>query len=456
MAEPHRVTRRARLIAGLRSNVPPSRWSTWFSGVRIELTDQTLDVVAPSDFHSHWLQDHYRELIASLASDYLGTDIVVRYLTASPPLEDPQVVPPTDVPRPSERSPEPSALGSSLEQSSRYLDKYVFDNFIVGPSNRLALAAAMAVAEKPGQHYNPLFLYGGAGLGKTHLLYAIGHGALTTRPDTSIRCISSETFFNDFVEGIRRKRMDDFKHRYRTVDLLLLDDVQFFQGKEQVLEELFHTFNALHQFDKQIVLTCDRPPKDLGIEERLRSRFQWGLLADIGPPEVETRLAILRRHAGFAPKQVPDAVLDFIAQHITDNIRELEGALTKVTAFAALAQQPITLDLAHEQLADLIPTPSGRPPTATEIIAVVAASYGVSLTDMEGPSRREPLVTARQIAMYLIRTLTELSLPKIGKQLGGRDHSTVLHGVNKIIKLIKADPQFAHRINDLSRKLGST
>lgn len=455
MAEPQRVTRRAELIASLRSNLSPSKWSTWFTGVRIELTEQTLDVVAPTDFHSHWLQDHYQGLIGSLACDYLGSDVTVRYLTASPPLEDPDV-PPTHVPAPPEHSIQPSAPGNSFEQGSRYLDKYVFDNFIVGPSNRLALAAAMAVAEKPGQHYNPLFLYGGAGLGKTHLLYAIGHRALATRPDTSIRCISSETFFNDFVEGIRRKRMDDFKHRFRTVDLLLLDDVQFFQGKEQVLEELFHTFNALHQFDKQIVLTCDRPPKDLGIEERLRSRFQWGLLADIGPPEVETRLAILRRHAGYAPKQVPDAVLDFIAQHITDNIRELEGALTKVTAFAALTEQPITLDLAQEQLADLIPTPSGRPPTAAEIIAVVAASYGVSLTEMAGPSRREPLVTARQIAMYLIRTLTDLSLPKIGKQLGGRDHSTVLHGVNKIIRLVKADPQFAHRITDLSRKLGST
>lgn len=455
MAEPHRVTRKAELIASLRSNVSPAKWSTWFSGVRIELTEQTLDVVAPSDFHSHWLHDHYRELIASLASDCLGTDITVRYLTASPPPDKPAFEP-LDLPSSPDPSSQPAVPDNSLQQSSRYLDKYVFDNFVVGPSNRLAVAAAMAVAEKPGQHYNPLFLYGGAGLGKTHLLYAIGHRALTIRPDTSVRCISSETFFNDFVEGIRRKRMDDFKHRYRTVDLLLLDDVQFFQGKEQVLEELFHTFNALHQFDKQIVLTCDRPPKDLGIEERLRSRFQWGLLADIGPPDVETRLAILRRHAGFAPKRVPDAVLEFIAQHITDNIRELEGALTKVTAFAALAHEPITLQLAHEQLADLIPTPSGRPPTAAQIIAVVAASYGVSLTDMEGPSRREPLVTARQIAMYLCRTLTDLSLPKIGKHLGGRDHSTVLHGVNKIARLEKADLQFSHRLAELSKKLCST
>ena len=450
MAEPHRVTRRTELIADLRSNVSPAKWSTWFSGVRIELTEQTLDLVAPSDFHSHWLQDHYRELIASLASDYLGANTAVRYLTASPSLEPGLTQRPPDPP--TKPAAEQHTPDDSLLQNSRYLDKYVFDNFIPGPSNHLAFSASMAVAERPGQHYNPLFLYGGAGLGKTHLLYAIAHRALTLRPDTSIRCMSSETFFNDFVKCIRNKCMDDFKHRFRNTDLLLLDDVQFFQGREQVLEELFHTFNSLHQFDKQVVLTCDRPPKDLGIEDRLRSRFQWGLLADIGPPTVETRLAILQGHAGYAPKKVPDAVLDFIAQHITDNIRELEGALTKVTFYAALTKAPITLDLAREQLADLIPTSSGRPPTATEIIAVVAASYGFSIADMAGPSRREPLVTARQIAMYLCRTLANLSLPQIGKHLH-RDHTTVLSGIRKITRLSKADPQFAHRVADLSEKL---
>lgn len=453
MAEAHHTTRHTELLAGLRSTVSPSKWSTWFAGVRIESRGDTLDVVAPSDFHSHWLQDHYRELIESLAYDYLGEGVTVRYLTGGHQPADPP--PPTSLTGEERPPPESIPTRGGPATGFRYMEKYVFANFVVGQSNRLALAAAMAVAEKPGQHYNPLFLYGGAGLGKTHLLHAIGHRALAIRPDTAVSCISSETFFNDFVAGIRRKRMDEFKKRYRSSDLLLLDDVQFFQGKEQVLEELFHTFNTLHQVDKQIVLTCDRPPKDLGIEERLRSRFQWGLLADIGPPDVETRLAILQRHAGYAPKTVPSEVLDFIAQHVTDNIRELEGALTKVTAFAALAQEPITLELAQEQLADLIPAASTRPPDAGTIIAMVAASYGVTISDMEGPSRREPLVTARQIAMYLCRTLTDLSLPKIGRQFGGRDHSTVIHGVNKITRLMKTDPQFARRIADLSNRLCS-
>lgn len=453
MAEANRVTHNDRLIASLRSNVSPAKWSTWFSGVHIEVTHDTLSVIAPSDFHSKWLQDHYRQLIKSLAREHLGPKVDVAYMTRSKLVGEPAGS--LDPATAANNSPPKAAPNHADESRSRLMGKYVFDNFVGGQSNRLALAAAMAVAEKPGQHYNPLFLYGAAGLGKTHLLYAIGHQVLTLRSDASVRCINSETFFNEFVDGIRRKRMGEFKHRYRNIDLLLLDDVQFFQGKEQVLEELFHTFNTLHQSDRQMVLTCDRPPKDLGIEERIRSRFQWGLLADIGPPDVETRLAILRRNADYAPVPVPPEVLEFISKHITDNIRELEGALTKVTAFAALTQQQLTLDLAKEQLKDLIPTPANRPPTPYEIISLVAASYGVSLSDMEGPSRREPLVTARQIAMYLCRDLTELSLPKIGGLLGGRDHSTILHGINKISKLLNSDPEFSQRINMLSTKLCS-
>lgn len=456
MTQPDPIARDNELLAGLRSNVSAARWSTWFSGVRMEFTEQTVRVVAPSDFHSRWLQDHYGDLIETLARDLLSDEIVVRYLTESGPLQVSNA-PSRSTPafQPTEPTTESPARRGLPEHTSRYREKYVFDNFVVGQSNRLALAASMAVAEKPAHHYNPLFLYGGAGLGKTHLLHAIGHRAQALRPDTTVECITSEHFFNDFVDGIRRKRMNEFKHRYRNIDLLLLDDVQFFQGKEQILEELFHTFNTLHQYDKQMVLTCDRPPKDLGIEERLRSRFQWGLLADIGPPDVETRLAILRRNAEYAPAAVPNEVLDFIARHITDNIRQLESALTRVTTFAGLVQERITIDLARRQLADLIPTPSDQAPTPPAIIAVVAASYGVSVKDMGGPSRREPLVTARQIAMYLCRTLTELSLPKIGKQLGGRDHSTILHGVNKISRLVQSDPQFARRVTDLGKELCS-
>ncbi|MDE0288059.1 MAG: chromosomal replication initiator protein DnaA [bacterium] len=450
MTEAHSVTGNARFVANLRSIVAPSKWTTWFSAVRMEFTDETLQVVAPSDFHLHWLQDHYREVIESLAADHLGPEVIVHYAVdepapPAPPPDDPAPAVPTD-------STDPAAAATPTS-TSRFERKYVFDTYVVGQSNRLARAAAMAVADKPGEHYNPLFIYGGAGLGKTHLLHAIGHHARTHRPSASVRYINSENFFNEFVDGIRRKRMDAFKQRYRSIDLLLLDDVQFFQGKEQVLEEVFHTFNTLYDLDRQIVLSCDRPPKDLGIEDRLRSRFQWGLLADIGPPDVETRLAILQRNAEYAPTPVPGMVLEFIAQHVTDNIRELEGALTRVTAYAALTNQPITLDLAKDQLRDLIPATPGRPPTGPEILAMTAATHGFSVGDLQGPSRRGPVVLARHSAMYLCRTLTDLSLPKIGKLFGGRDHSTVSHAIDKIGKLITSDPETARMIARLSEKL---
>ena len=446
MAEAHSVTRNAQFVANLRSIVAPGKWTTWFSAVRLELSDHALQVVAPSDFHLHWLQDHYKELIESLASDHLGPEVVVRYVVDEPPSPEPA---PDAAP-----SAAPAARTETrLAAATRFERKYVFDTYVMGQSNRLALAAAMAVADKPGQYYNPLFIYGGAGLGKTHLLHAIGHHARTYRPSTSVRYINSENFFNEFVDGIRRKRMDAFKQRYRTIDLLLLDDVQFFQGKEQILEEVFHTFNTLYDLDRQIVLSCDRPPKDLGIEDRLRSRFQWGLLADISPPDVETRLAILQRNAEYAPTPVPAKVLDFIAHHFTDNIRELEGALTRVTAYAALTNQPITLDLARDQLRDLIPANPGRPPTGPEILAMAAASYGFSVADLQGPSRRGPVVLARHTAMYLCRSLTDLSLPKIGKLFGGRDHSTVSHAIDKIGKLIHSDPEVARTVTRLSEKL---
>lgn len=448
MTEAHSVTRNTQFVANLRSVVAPSKWATWFSTVRLELSDHALQVVAPSDFHLHWLQDHYKELIESLAYDHLGPDVIVRYAVDEPPSSDPG----PDPAHPTTRA-EPMPSRSTSTTTTRFVRKYVFDTYVMGQSNRLALAAAMAVADKPGQHYNPLFIYGGAGLGKTHLLNAIGHHARTHRPSTSVRYINSENFFNEFVDGIRRKRMDAFKQRYRTIDLLLLDDVQFFQGKEQVLEEVFHTFNTLHDLDRQIVLSCDRPPKDLGIEDRLRSRFQWGLLADIGPPDVETRLAILQRNAEFAPTPVPGTVLEFIAHHVTDNIRELEGALTRVTAYAALTNQSITLDLAKDQLRDLIPAPAGRPPTGHEIVAMAAASYGFAVADLQGPSRKGPVVQARHTAMYVCRSLTDLSLPKIGKLFGGRDHSTVSHAIDKIGKLMKSDPAIAGAVAELSEKL---
>lgn len=445
-----------RLLAELQSNVSANRWATWFSGVRIELAGDVLEVRVPSDFHMQWLRDRYRDLLESLASEWLGSAVEVRYLVedAPPDAGGAAGVDPRDgQPGPAEA--QENRPDGRPRAFSPLLDKYIFDNFVVGQSNRLALAAAQAVSEKPGEHFNPLFLYGGAGLGKTHLLYAIVHNTRKIRPETKVRYVTSENFFNEFVNGIRSKRMNDFKFRYRNSDLLLLDDIQFFQNKEQVLEEIFHTFNALYEQGKQMVLSCDRPPKDLGFEERLQSRFQWGLLADISPPAVETRLAILQRNAEYAPAPVPGEVLEFIAQHITDNIRTLESALTKITAFAGLTNQPITLDLAQAQLQDLLNTTGERPPTGEEIIAVTAVAYGYTPGDLQGPSRKQRLVKARHMAMFLCRRHTDLSLPRIGRLLGGRDHTTVIHGIEKTKERMRSDADLARQVSKLSETLCS-
>ena len=273
-------------------------------------------------------------------------------------------------------------------------------------------------------------------------------------PNAVVRYVTSENFFNEFIDGIRRKRMDQFKSRYRTTDVLLLDDVQFFEGKEQILEEFFHTFNSLYESGKQMVISSDGPPKNLStLEDRLRSRFEWGLMTDIQPPDVETRLAILQKNALFAPTRVPEEVLDFIARHVPDNIRELEGALTRVTAYAALTNQPVVIDIAHKVLRDLLPTPHTRPPTGNEILSVAAAAFGYSNEELQGPSRRHPLVLARQIAMYLCRELTDLSLPKIGKLFGDRDHTTVIHAIEKVTRLLPSDPAVFDHVAELSQTL---
>ena len=311
----------------------------------------------------------------------------------------------------------------------------------------------MAVAEQPGAHYNPLFIYGGAGLGKTHLLSAVGHEALAMYPELVVRYVSSENFLNDFIDSIRRKRPDDFKHRYRSVDILLLDDVQFFEGKEQILEEFFHTFNSLYEGGKQMVISSDRHPRNLSsLEDRLRSRFEWGLLTDIQPPDVETRLAILKRNAEFAPRPVPLDVLEHIAGLVSDNIRELEGALTRVTAWSALNRRDIDLDTAERVLQDIVATDEPVPLGPDIIIRTTAAAYGFTVEDILSSSRRQPLVLARQIAMYLCRELTDLSLPKIGDHFD-RDHTTVLHSVEKVKRMLRSDRAVFDRVNQLTQEL---
>ena len=323
--------------------------------------------------------------------------------------------------------------GGKVVEPARLNPKYTFETFVIGASNRFAHAAAVAVAEAPAKAYNPLFVYGESGLGKTHLLHAIGHYAQNLFAGARVRYVSSEEFTNDFINSLRDDKAQAFQRRYRDVDVLLVDDIQFLENKERTQEEFFHTFNTLHNANKQIVISSDRPPKQLStLEDRLRTRFEWGLITDVQPPDLETRIAILRKKAAQDRLAAPPEVLEFIASKIASNIRELEGALIRVTAFASLNRQPVDLSLAEIVLKDLIPADGGPEITGATIMAATAEYYSLTMEDLCGSSRSRVLVTARQIAMYLCRELTDLSLPKIGQMFGGRDHTTVIHADRKI------------------------
>ena len=434
----------------LRKSVSPGNWETWLSRIQPDFRDEVPVLVAPSEFHLRWVIDKHGDLITTAFRGVYGPDHTPEYRVSEQPqdlhvsptiseLEEEVEEAPTNVP--------------AASPSTNLISRYRFESFVVGQSNRFAWAATMAVAEQPGAHYNPLFIYGGAGLGKTHLLNAVGHQALEMYPSLVVRYISSENFLNDFIDSIRRKRPDHFKHRYRGVDILLLDDVQFFEGKEQILEEFFHTFNSLYESGKQMVISSDRHPRNLStLEDRLRSRFEWGLLTDIQPPDVETRLAILKRNAEFAPRPVPIEVLEHIAGLVSDNIRELEGALTRVTAWSALNRRDIDLETAERVLRDIVTADEPVTLGPDTIIRTTAAAYGFSVEDVLSPSRRQPLVLCRQISMYLCRELTDLSLPKIGEQFQ-RDHTTVLHSVEKVKRILRSDRAVFDRVTQLTQDL---
>ncbi|WP_243774421.1 chromosomal replication initiator protein DnaA [Actinomadura barringtoniae] len=347
-----------------------------------------------------------------------------------------------------------SGGGTAGAEHARLNPKYTFETFVIGSSNRFAHAAAVAVAEQPAKAYNPLFIYGDSGLGKTHLLHAIGHYAQSLFNGARVRYVSSEEFTNDFINSIRDGKADGFRRRYRDVDILLVDDIQFLEGKEQTQEEFFHTFNTLHNASKQIVISSDRPPKELvTLEDRLRNRFEWGLTTDVQPPELETRIAILQKKARQEGLAAPPDVLEFIASQIATNIRELEGALIRVTAFASLNRQSVDMKLAEIVLKDLIPNDSGPEITAAMIMAQTVEYFGTTIEDLCGPSRSRMLVTARQIAMYLCRELTELSLPKIGQQFGGRDHTTVMHAERKIRSLMAERRAIYNQVTELTGRI---
>ncbi|MBS2962116.1 chromosomal replication initiator protein DnaA [Actinocrinis puniceicyclus] len=353
-------------------------------------------------------------------------------------------------------APHGKQTGSREGENARLNPKYLFETFVIGSSNRFAHAAAVAVAEAPAKAYNPLFIYGDSGLGKTHLLHAIGHYTRSLYPGTKVRYVSTEEFTNDFINAIRDGKQDLLRRRYRDVDILMIDDIQFLENKEGTQEEFFHTFNALHNSNKQIVISSDRPPKQLTtLEDRLRSRFEWGLITDVQPPELETRIAILRKKAAQEGLNAPPEVLEFIASKISTNIRELEGALIRVTAFASLNRAPVDFPLAEAVLRDLIPDSAGSEITTATIMAQTAAYFGLSMEDLCGTSRSRVLVTARQIAMYLCRELTDLSLPKIGQQFGGRDHTTVMHADRKIRLLMAERRSIYNQVTELTNRIKS-
>lgn len=435
----------------LRDVIGVAKWETWIRPLTVTIDDGTLVLVAPNRFNATWVRDNYTHQINEISSSVWADPFEVSI----------EVAPTPPVPEPADDSAPFQAtfdtaptVANGFPTTTNLVARYSFENFVVGQSNRFAHAAAQAVAEQPGRHYNPLFIYASAGLGKTHLLHAVGQHRLELDPSATVRYVTSEAFFNDFINSIRRKRMEDFKDRYRKVNLLLLDDVQFFEGKEQVLEEFFHTFNSLYEAGNQLVISSDRAPRELHtIEDRLRSRFEWGLTTDIQSPDIETRLAILRKNAAGTATPVPDDVLEFIAQNVADNIRELEGALTRVTAFSTLTHQRVTLDVASSVLRDVVRLQSAEPLTADIIISSVGQYYEIPRSDLTGSSRRQPLARQRQIAMYVCREHTGLSLPRIGQAFGGRDHTTVMHAVEKIKGLLQTDKDVYNQVTDITQQL---
>ncbi|CAB5057533.1 DnaA ATPase involved in DNA replication initiation [Candidatus Nanopelagicaceae bacterium] len=416
----------------------------------------SLLVAAPNAFAKDVLESRLRTVVNEVLTKELGEKaniaVMVDETIELADLPAPTIAIETAAPRPGTGRDDESVRKS--DEPSQLNARYIFETFVIGASNRFAHAAAVAVAEAPAKAYNPLFIYGESGLGKTHLLHAIGAYAKELYGNVRVRYVSSEEFTNDFINSIRDDKATAFQRRYRDLDILLVDDIQFLENKERTQEEFFHTFNTLYNANKQIVISSDRPPKQLTtLEDRLRSRFEWGLITDIQPPELETRIAILRKKAAQDKLNAPDDVLEFIASKISTNIRELEGALIRVTAFASLNRQVVDMGLAEIVLKDLIPNEVNSEITAPTIMAQTAAYYSLTIDDLCGTSRSRALVNARQIAMYLCRELTELSLPKIGQTFGGRDHTTVMHADRKIRELMAERRSIYNQVNELTTRI---
>jgi chromosomal replication initiator protein len=433
------------------------------------LLDDTALVVVPNELTKGVLEQKLRAPVLEALNEHLGRPVRLAVTVDSTLEVEEEPTVDADEGEPESDDAEPAVLEDPAgpapswrrqrdpqreTEPARLNPKYTFDTFVIGASNRFAHAAAVAVAEAPAKAYNPLFVYGESGLGKTHLLHAIGDYAQHLYSGVRVRYVNSEEFTNDFINSIRDDKASAFHRRYRDVDVLLIDDIQFLQGKVQTQEEFFHTFNTLHNADKQVVITSDLPPKQLaGFEERMRSRFEWGLITDVQPPDLETRIAILRKKAVGERLQAPDDVLEYIASKISTNIRELEGALIRVTAFANLNRAPVDLSLAQVVLKDLITDEEAHEVTAAAIMAQTADYFGLTIEDLSGTSRSRVLVTARQIAMYLCRELTDLSLPKIGQAFGGRDHTTVMHATRKVRELMAERRSIYNQVTELTNRI---
>src|SRR5690625_2113547 len=424
-------------------------FDTWLKNTVAEkLEGDTLIVNVPNEFARDWLEGRYTKLIADILYDLTGAKLTAKFII-------PDSVNELEVKK---QVPKPSSINNNSYDAPRTMlnPKYTFDSFVIGAGNRFAHAASLAVAEAPAKAYNPLFIYGGVGLGKTHLMHAIGHYIQEHDPESSVLYLSSEKFTNEFINAIMDNKAGNFRNKYRNVDILLIDDIQFLAGKEQTQEEFFHTFNALHEENKQIIISSDRQPKEIPtLEDRLRSRFEWGLITDITPPDLETRIAILNKKAKAEGLDIPNEVMLYIANQIDTNIRELEGALIRVVAYSSLVNQDIDAALAADALKDIIPSNKPKEITIKAIQEFVGEKYDVKVDEILAKKRTKAIVLPRQIAMYLSRELTDSSLPNIGKEFGGRDHTTVLHAHDKISKMIKEDTLLNKEIEELTEQLKS-
>ncbi len=447
------------ILSILKKQVSKPSFEMWVKFTRpVQYRDHTMVIEVPNDFAKDWLESRYYHLIKNSLEKLLNREVGLSFVLPSSGEANfyDDIFESDSFEKPDTYNNEPSKntyveKNNFAELSYSYLNpKYTFDTFVVGNSNRFAHAASLAVAESPAKSYNPLFIYGGVGLGKTHLMQAIGHHILTHSPSTKVFYVSSEKFTNELINAIRDDKTVDFRNKYRTMDILLVDDIQFLAGKERTQEEFFHTFNALHEANKQIIISSDRPPKEIPtLEDRLRSRFEWGLITDIQPPDLETRIAILRKKAKLENLKVSDDVISYIADQIHSNIRELEGALIRVMAFSSIKNAPITPELANEALKDILPARKPKVITISLIQKAVSEYFNLRLDDFKSKRRTRSVAFPRQIAMYLCRELTDNSLPKIGEEFGGRDHTTVMHAHEKISSDLQEDTVLQSTLKEL-------